>query len=571
MMQVHKKKVLRLSVSIFTIVVMIISLVNIPSAQAFDMPKLGAYDGRFGLKLLFTKELNRITEMAQNQDGNLVYATEKDGIHCITTQGQVVWKNNKIKDARSFVTGLKDNSVLLFTSDQKKDDSYAQILYAIDGATGKELWRKRVVEAQLLFFWGTDVKQEQIAFYHMESENKPVVEVISYTGKTVSKLKMRMHSDGGDSRPYIENGLIIVNEYKAGKFPDSWRDSSEVTVYQFNGKKIASFGAVPTDYFSYAVNKDQSYVVMYRSHEKSKPVRVLLFDKQGNKKWEIKRESGSTEDIFSSHSASYFQLSIQGTVEMIDTKTGSTVTRVDKWEGLKPKLDNSNPTAYTGDNFNHYVHYGPELKPIHHANFFRSSTQFLKAGDLYYYVNTRATINELHVITYSDTWGHWAEESIAALVDTKVIAGFDDGSFRPEAQVTRAQFIKMLFFNKKMYSNDVVFEDIPYEHWSFRYIQEAIDKGVVKPEEYRGLLFEPDKPLTRAEMASFIARFKNLETGQSSPQSFLDVQLDTLESDMITASVRAGYMNGYKDGTFRPNQVTKRSEAAAVLNKVLFE
>ena len=84
---------------------------------------------------------------------------------------------------------------------------------------------------------------------------------------------------------------------------------------------------------------------------------------------------------------------------------------------------------------------------------------------------------------------------------------------------------------------------------------------------YQDGTFKPDKQLTRAEFASVISRFAKLDTTKKT--NFSDVSSNHWAKDYIDNAISHGWMGGYPDGTFKPNQPITRAEIVTVINKLI--
>jgi hypothetical protein len=166
----------------------------------------------------------------------------------------------------------------------------------------------------------------------------------------------------------------------------------------------------------------------------------------------------------------------------------------------------------------------------------------------------------------SDLEGHWAQQVILAMVNRKFITGYSDGTFRPDRTITRAEFCtildKALNISPKTGTSD--FADVT-EHWAQGFIAAMVTKGYING--YLDGSFRPDQPIKRSEIASIIVRVQTLPT--TSGQTFQDVKSDYWAFAPIGASAQAKILNGYPDGTFRPEQLATRAEAAVIINRIL--
>lgn len=164
--------------------------------------------------------------------------------------------------------------------------------------------------------------------------------------------------------------------------------------------------------------------------------------------------------------------------------------------------------------------------------------------------------------------GYWAAADIAALVTAGVANGFPDGTFRPDAPVTRAQFVKWmdLVLDLPPARSPDPFRDVPGDAWYAPYVASAATAGIVT-----GLTpttFGPDQPLTREQLAVLLARALKLTRSTALPYSD-DARIDSWAEPGVAEAVAAGYVNGFPDGSFRPQGTATRAQAAKILALVL--
>ncbi|WP_250123652.1 S-layer homology domain-containing protein [Chroococcidiopsis sp. CCMEE 29] len=112
--------------------------------------------------------------------------------------------------------------------------------------------------------------------------------------------------------------------------------------------------------------------------------------------------------------------------------------------------------------------------------------------------------------TFSDVQGNWAQSFIETLVAQKIIQGFPDGSFRPDEPVTRAQFAAML--NKAFPQNPtreaIAFVDVPANYWASEAIQQAYQTGFMQG--YPNSVFNPNQNIPRVQVLVALANGLNL-------------------------------------------------------------
>lgn len=166
---------------------------------------------------------------------------------------------------------------------------------------------------------------------------------------------------------------------------------------------------------------------------------------------------------------------------------------------------------------------------------------------------------------------HWAYASVQLLAELGAVGGFADGTFRPEAVVTRAEFVKLLLAVEGLEPagpapGDVSFADVAPSAWHAPYVTAAVRAGLVQGTS--STTFSPDTPLTREQMAVLLARVLQLPSGGE--LRFVDVnRISGWARPGVGAAVAAGYLEGFPDGTFRPQEPATRAQAAAVLAQLL--
>lgn len=169
---------------------------------------------------------------------------------------------------------------------------------------------------------------------------------------------------------------------------------------------------------------------------------------------------------------------------------------------------------------------------------------------------------------FKDTKGHWALESILYLRVKGVISGFEDGTFRPGGQVTRAQLAAMLIRAKGTKLDSEAkqqFRDVPPQHWAYREITSAKAQGIISG--YPDGTFAPNQPVTREQIAAMIVRAFPVEATLTE-RSFTDIR-QSWAKDNIISLARAGIIGGYPDNTFAPKKTVTRAEVSVILSRAL--
>ena len=150
------------------------------------------------------------------------------------------------------------------------------------------------------------------------------------------------------------------------------------------------------------------------------------------------------------------------------------------------------------------------------------------------------------------------------------IIGYDDQTVRPNNQITRAEVATIFFrlltdeVREENMTSENSFSDVSEGQWFNKAVSTMAAMGVLTG--YPDGTFRPNQAITRAEFASIAARFDlNPADGTA---TFSDTIGHWAEAE-ISKAVRNGWVNGYPDGTFLPDQPITRAEAMALINRML--
>lgn len=180
-----------------------------------------------------------------------------------------------------------------------------------------------------------------------------------------------------------------------------------------------------------------------------------------------------------------------------------------------------------------------------------------------------STFSVLAEVRLSDINGHWASSTIVDFINKGFINGYDDGTFKPDNSITRAEFVKL--FNKKFSlttSSGKVFSDTA-THWARNDIDIAVTNGVANGVSHSN--FNPDDPITREEAAKMLSNYKKIDDPDHDKiNSYIDgYMVSSWAKSSVEGVIEKGYMNGYsEDNTFRPLSNITRAEAAVTLSRV---
>ena len=149
------------------------------------------------------------------------------------------------------------------------------------------------------------------------------------------------------------------------------------------------------------------------------------------------------------------------------------------------------------------------------------------------------------------------------------VIGYTDGTIRPSNNISRAE-VATIFFRlltdeaREQYTTTAGnFTDVKAGMWCNRAIATLTNMGIIKG--YTDGSFQPNKSITRAELATIIARFAKLDVNT---KTFSDINGHWAQKNIELAAGN-GWINGYEDGTFRPNNNITRAETFAMINRVL--
>jgi len=169
----------------------------------------------------------------------------------------------------------------------------------------------------------------------------------------------------------------------------------------------------------------------------------------------------------------------------------------------------------------------------------------------------------------TDYAGHWAEGTIQKWMDAGKISGYSDGSYKPDNNITRAEFVKLvngtIDFNKKA---NVAYKDVTTADWFYDYVGIAQEIGYISG--YSKDSFGPNDYITREQAASILARIQYLNGNVAAANKFSDKsKVSSWAAESVGAALDAGFITGYNDGTFRPSNKLTRAEALTMLDNVL--
>lgn len=174
-------------------------------------------------------------------------------------------------------------------------------------------------------------------------------------------------------------------------------------------------------------------------------------------------------------------------------------------------------------------------------------------------------------IGVTDIDGHWAQDRIGKWTGDGLVAGYPDGSFKPDQGISRAEFVTLVnrAFKKQNGESSCNFSDVKPSDWFYREVASAGTAGYVSG--YPDGTFRPEQAITRQEAAVMATGLMNLTTGNKEISGFFkdEANFPAWARGSIEAVAAGKIMKGYPDGTFRPKNLITRAEALVTLDNAL--
>lgn len=150
------------------------------------------------------------------------------------------------------------------------------------------------------------------------------------------------------------------------------------------------------------------------------------------------------------------------------------------------------------------------------------------------------------------------------------VTGYSDGTVRPAANITRAEVATMFYRLLTSEHRDAIFTakgsftDVNSEDWYNKAVSSMANGKYITG--YTSSIFGGDRAITRAEFVAIASRFMD---AKDSTKTFSDVPASFWAADYISTAVAYGWIDGYPDGSFKPNQPITRAEAIKIINTML--
>ena len=183
------------------------------------------------------------------------------------------------------------------------------------------------------------------------------------------------------------------------------------------------------------------------------------------------------------------------------------------------------------------------------------------------------TIRAIRLVKFADVPdSHWAVTPVEQLATTGLIEGYPNGTFQPERALSRAELATLLIKSKGVELPTVsgkIFKDMPSTHWAAKYVKEALDLGYVQG--YPDKTFKPNNKITRTEGVVVLSRF-NAATPESQLRAgpYPDLTAKYWASPLIAAAKTSGLLDYIGDKDFEPRKELTRAEAVVILAKTSY-
>ena len=182
---------------------------------------------------------------------------------------------------------------------------------------------------------------------------------------------------------------------------------------------------------------------------------------------------------------------------------------------------------------------------------------------------TLSTSTNTYSMVLNDIKGHWAQSQIEEFVDLGYVKGYSDSNtFKPNNQITRAEFITILnnYFGLSKTSGKV-FSDTK-NHWAREEIDIAITNGVCNGTS--DTTFSPNNNITREEVCVMIANYKNIaDSNLDILSKYKDYyKVSSWAKNSIEGMLDKEYLFGYDDNSLKPKNNMTRAEAVVTLNRI---
>ena len=169
-------------------------------------------------------------------------------------------------------------------------------------------------------------------------------------------------------------------------------------------------------------------------------------------------------------------------------------------------------------------------------------------------------------VGFTDIENHWAKDTIIKWTEEGLIKGYEDGKFKPDNNISRAEFMavinRVLGFNEEA---TIEFSDVGPDDWFYADVAKAVKAGYI--EGYEDGSARPNQDISRQEAVVALSRALGI-AGREQGSQFTDgADIADWSLPYINALTEEGYIEGYSDGSFQARRSISRAEAVTMLDK----
>ncbi|WP_062677819.1 C40 family peptidase [Parageobacillus toebii] len=230
------------------------------------------------------------------------------------------------------------------------------------------------------------------------------------------------------------------------------------------------------------------------------------------------------------------------------------------------------------------VFFNTNGKGVSHAGIYIGNNRFIHASsskgviisslnDPYYWSKTY--VGARRVLAYRLAPGrfqdvspsHWAFDEVRTLSEQELVIGYEDSYFKPNEPITRAEVAAYLaeYLDLNLSDRSVTFKDVPSGYWALGAIRAIQKEGIMNGSNGE---FRPEETLTRAQLAAVLTRAFRLQP-PTTMNPFTDVPPSFWAYRDIQALAASGITTGRSDGSFGPNEPVTRVQFAAFLYRAM--
>ena len=177
---------------------------------------------------------------------------------------------------------------------------------------------------------------------------------------------------------------------------------------------------------------------------------------------------------------------------------------------------------------------------------------------------------------FTDIDDYWAADYVDFLYNADITTGYSDGTFRPNQNISRAQFAVMLYRYLKLDANKYESVSLPFMDlgqipaYALPAAKALYSEGIITGSEKNGkLYFNPDSSLTRAQAAAMIGRTQAKGYAEAELTFTDNGKIPAYAAPYIRTMTAQGVISGYSDGSFKPNNNITRGQMAKILYNLM--